>query len=95
MKRTRARFLATLEGEDFDAARDAFPGVVIVVTGIPGYASLRIFPYTPGAQPMPGSGHIPTDFWGDGESLMEALRCAAWSWLDARKGIYPAPVRPS
>lgn len=96
-RRTRARFLTLLQGENFDEARAAFPGTVIVVTGIKGYASLRIFPSTPGAQPMPGSGHIPTDFWGDGPTLMEALRLASWSWLDARKGVYPdaAPVRPS
>ncbi len=86
--RTRKRFLAALEQEDFNVARDAFPGVVVVVTGLPQYASLRIFPSTPHAKPMP-NGHIPTDFWGDGPSLIEALRLAAWSWLDARKGVYP------
>lgn len=74
VRRTRQRFLRSLEGNDYCASRDLLPGNVLVEDGGRKPVRLQIIPNRSEVG-YPGTGNTP----------MEALRDAAWNWLDARK----------
>lgn len=73
-RRTRQRFLRSLEGDDYRASCDLLPGNVLVEDG--GRTPVRL-------QVVPNRSDV--GYPGTGNTPMEALRDAAWNWLDARK----------
>lgn len=80
-RRTRHKFLLLLQTENFEAARNALPGHVVIGSHSPAHCNLRLFPlrYPDGFEGYHGYGKTP----------MEALRDAAWNWLDAIKAPTP------
>jgi hypothetical protein len=83
-RRSRREFLLLLQGEDFEAARAALPGSVVIGSHSPAHCNLRLFPLR---SPDGFEG-----YHGYGKTPMEALRDAAWNWLDARKGVVYDPA---
>ena len=81
-RRTRQRFLKSLTGGDFDTSRAMlpWPGHVVVGAHGPRETNLRLVVLDRTRKRLIG-------YEGHGKTPMEALRDAAWNWLDDRKGV--------